>query len=142
MIKSLELIKYYEKFKAKPYLCPAGKLTIGYGETKGVTTDMVWTEEYASLRLAARCDEFLKEIKKYIKVPLNDNQLGALVSFVYNIGVDAFSGSTLLKKINANDLQGAALEFSKWNKARVHGNLVPLAGLTKRRQAESQLFSS
>jgi lysozyme len=71
-----------------------------------------------------------------VKVPLTDNQRGALVSFVFNVGAGNFRASTLLKKLNIRDYDGAADEFPRWNKAR--GKV--LIGLKRRRADEAKLF--
>jgi hypothetical protein len=71
-----------------------------------------------------------------VKVPLTQNQFDALVSLVYNIGQTAFSNSTLLKKLNAKDYQGAADQFLRWNK----GGGKVMKGLVRRREAERALF--
>ena len=139
----LDIIKEFESFRAKPYLCPSGIPTIGYGSTyypdgKKVTLqDKEITEEKAFeiLEYIANKD-FGSNINKVVKVPLNQNQFDALVSFVYNIGSGNFEKSTLLKKVNQSDFIGASLEFEKWNKA----NGKVLNGLTKRRLAEKELF--
>jgi lysozyme len=73
-------------------------------------------------------------------VPLTENQYAALVSFEFNVG--KLSESTLLKLLNFGDKEGAANQFVRWNKGHVEGKLVPLAGLTRRRTAESALFRS
>lgn len=72
---------------------------------------------------------------------INQSQFDSLVSFTYNVGVSAFAGSTLLKKVNANPKDPAiALEFAKWNNGRVNGKLVKIAGLTLRRADEAKLY--
>jgi lysozyme len=71
-----------------------------------------------------------------VKVPLTSNQFSALVSFAFNCGVGNLQGSTLLKKLNSLDYPTAANEFLKWDKA----NKIQLAGLTRRRKAERELF--
>lgn len=82
----------------------------------------------------------LKSVENFVlsvvTVKLTDNQFGSLVSFTYNCGGTNFKKSTLLKKVNAKDWEGAAKEFARWNKAA--GKVLP--GLTKRRAAEAQLF--
>ncbi len=141
----LDLIKEFESFKSKPYLCPSQKATIGFGSTyypdgKKVTLqDKEITEEKAFeiLEYIANKD-FGSNINKVVKVKLNQNQFDALVSFTYNLGNGNLQQSTLLKKVNNNDFIGASLEFEKWNKA---GGKV-LSGLTKRRTAEKELFLS
>ncbi|NEP37557.1 lysozyme, partial [Moorena sp. SIO3B2] len=77
-------------------------------------------------------------VSNLVKVSLTDNQFSALVSFVFNIGPTAFRRSTLLRKLNHGDDQGAANEFLRWNKG---GGRV-LLGLSKRREAERKLFLS
>jgi GH24 family phage-related lysozyme (muramidase) len=71
-----------------------------------------------------------------VDVILTQNQFDSLVSFVYNVGISAFAGSRLLKKINAGLMDEAALEFPKWNKSR--GRV--LSGLVKRRAMEMGLY--
>ena len=75
-------------------------------------------------------------MKKLLNQPATQAQFDALVSFAFNLGVGNLKKSTLLKKFNAGDVQGAALQFKSWNKA---GGKV-LAGLTRRREAEMKLF--
>ncbi len=77
-------------------------------------------------------------VEGLVKVSVSDNQFAALVSFAFNVGVNNLRNSTLLRKLNASDYAGAAQEFGKWNKA---GGKV-LAGLTRRRAAESMLFQT
>lgn len=141
----LNLIKEFEGFSSKPYLCPAKIPTIGWGNTyypngKKVTmNDAPITKEYATelLSYVAQKD-FGDKILQLVKVPLNQNQFDTLVSICYNIGMGNFTKSTLLKKINQGDFKGASLEFEKWNKS---GGIV-LAGLVKRRLKEKALFIS
>jgi lysozyme len=72
---------------------------------------------------------------------LNQNQFDSLLSFVYNLGVGAFAKSTLKKKILANPNDPTIKsEFMKWNKARVGGQLMELKGLTRRREAEAEMY--
>ena len=132
----MELIKISEGFRAKAYLCPAGIPTIGYGETQGVHLGMTTTIEEAQAKLDARYDEFEAEVLSVVKVDLNENQLGALTSFTYNIGLGNLSRSGLLARINRGDFEGAAEEFKKWNMGG--GRVLP--GLVIRRQAEHDLF--
>ena len=79
---------------------------------------------------------FEEAVRRLVKVPLTANQFDALVSFCYNCGEGNLAKSTLLKRVNAGDHDGAATEFHKWNKA---GGKV-LAGLTRRRASESLLY--
>lgn len=81
-------------------------------------------------------------VDQNVRVPINGNQRAALVSFSFNVGVGAFKGSTLLKKLNAGDFAGAAAEFLRWNKETKDGVAVENAGLTARRLAEQTMFTS
>ena len=132
----INLIKSFEGFRATAYVCPAGILTIGYGTTSGVKRGMVITEAQAEVLLRKDLTKFEDAINKLVKVPLTQNQFDALSSLVYNIGLGNLASSTLLKKLNEGDYQGAADQFPRWNRAA--GRV--LAGLTRRRAAERALW--
>ncbi|WP_019646052.1 lysozyme [Novispirillum itersonii] len=136
----LDIIKEFEGFESRAYLCPAGVWTIGYGTTKinnkPVKQGQVITQAEAEQELVKHCEQVERDILQLVKAPLNDNQKGALISFVYNIGIGAFKNSTLLRLLNAGDFTGAAEQFARWNKAA--GKVLP--GLTRRRAAEKELF--
>lgn len=132
----IELIKKYEGCKFDAYLCPANVWTIGYGHTKNVKANDKITQEIAEQLLINDLGWTEKAINTYCLQVLTQNQFDALVSFVFNIGTVAFRASTLLKRINTNQMDLAALEFQRWNKA---GGKV-LVGLTKRRRDEKALF--
>lgn len=141
--KGYELIKRFEGFSDRPYNCPANVPTIGYGNTyypngvKVKLTDKKITKEYANEMLQFVADEFAEDVLKVIKSKITVNQLNALTSFAYNVGVGNFNKSTLLKLVNINpNYANIAKEFLKWNKA---GGKV-LNGLTNRRIAESALY--
>ena len=139
----LSLIKQFEGFSSTPYLCQAQIPTIGWGSTyyedgtKVTLKDKPITEERATQLLDFIANKtFSENINKVVKVPLNQNQFDALVSFAYNIGNKNFNWSTLLKKLNLYDYGGASLEFGRWNLA--NGKI--LNGLVLRRQKERELF--
>jgi len=135
--EGLDLIKKYEGFREDAYKCPAGVWTIGYGSTKGVEKGDIITEARADIKLNKYIDENVETvIDRYVKVPLNQNQYDALGSFIYNLGETNFKDSTLLKKLNGKNYEGAANEFKRWNKA----NGKVLRGLVKRRAEEADLF--
>lgn len=139
----LNLIKQFEGFSSKPYLCPSQKATIGWGSTyypdgKKVTLqDKEITEEKAFeiLEFIANKD-FGSNINKVVKVPLNQNQFDALVSFAYNIGNGNFNSSTLLRWLNQGNYKEASMQLLRWDKSKG----IVLNGLTKRRKAEKELF--
>jgi len=132
----IELIKKYEGCKLNAYLCPANVWTIGYGHTKNVKECDKITQEMAEQLLVNDLQQFENAVNAYCLRALTQNQFDALVSFVFNLGSVAFRASTLLKRINANQMELAALEFERWNKAA--GKV--LEGLTKRRKDEKELF--
>lgn len=134
--KAIELIKKYEGFSARPYKCPAGVLTIGYGRTIDVRPYEITTEEAETIWLDKYVKTIADQILAIVKVELSNNQICALIDFVYNLGIGNFKSSTLLRKINQGDFSAAANEFLKWNKA---GGIV-LKGLENRRIAERMLF--
>lgn len=134
--KAIELIKKYEGFSARPYKCPAGVLTIGYGRTIDVRPYEITTEEAETIWLDKYVKTIADQILALVNVDLSNNQICALIDFVYNLGIGNFKSSTLLRKINQGDFSAAANEFLKWNKA---GGIV-LKGLENRRIAERMLF--
>lgn len=137
-----DLIKSFEGCKLKAYQCSAKKWTIGYGNTfyedgSPVLPGHAITQEKAEQLFELIANEFASKVAKLVTSMVTLNQFGALVSFAYNCGVINLQKSTLLKKVNANpnDLTIRA-EFVKWNKAA--GKV--LAGLTRRREAEANLY--
>lgn len=139
----ITLIKAFEGCRLTAYQDSVGVWTIGYGWTqpvdgKSVSKGMVITQQKANQLLTEGVAQYESGVTNLVTVPLNQNQLDALVDFAYNLGVNALRGSTLLKKLNAGDYAGAANEFTKWNKA----GGKELAGLTRRREAEKSLFLS
>lgn len=141
-INAINLIKQSESFKSKPYLCPAGVPTIGYGSTvyeNGVHValmDEPITEKRAEQLLFNQLIHYENAVNRYVKTKLNQNQFDSIVDFTYNVGIGNLQKSTLLRKINAGDFEGASKEFSKW----VYANGRKLNGLVKRREAERELF--
>ena len=141
--KGLDLIKSFEGLELNSYKDAVGVWTIGYGHTSmagqpAVVPGMTLTKEEAEKLLLKDLLKYEQIVKNLVKVELNDNQYSALVSFVYNLGGGNFEKSTLLKKVNNKDFDGAVKEFAKWNKA---GGKV-LKGLTRRRAEEASLFKS
>lgn len=134
--KGLNLIKNFEGFEAKAYVCPAGVLTIGYGTTRGVKKGQVINEAEAEALLKRDVASAESTVAKSVKVKLNQNQFDALVAFVYNVGSGNFSSSTLLKLLNVGKYDQVSAQMLRWNKA----NGKVLAGLTRRRKAEGNLF--
>lgn len=136
--KGMQLIKDFESLRLAAYLCPANVWTIGYGHTKGVKRGDVINESIAERYLRTDLVQFEKDVNQLVKVPLTQGQYDALVSFAFNCGSRALSTSTLLRKLNSGDYEGAANEFKRWNKSG--GKVLP--GLTRRREMERRLFLS
>jgi lysozyme len=132
----------FEGFVPHPYQDPVGVWTIGYGSTrdkdnKPVTAATpVVTEAQARDLMARDMKSCASEIAVDCKVSLTVDQKVALLDFIYNLGAGNFRSSTLLRKLNAGDYAGAAAEFDNWD----HAGGKVLAGLLKRRQAETDLF--
>jgi lysozyme len=136
---ALDLIKRNEGCELTAYVCPAGKLTIGYGETgPHVVHGMRITQEEAEELLANRLErEFEAGVLKLIgDAPTTHNQFSALVSLAYNIGLGGLGRSTVLRKHCDGDYEAAAEAFSMWNQG---GGRV-LRGLVRRRQEEADLY--
>ena len=142
-----ELIKVFEGFKSKPYLCPAGKPTIGYGTTiypngrKVSLFDPPISEEKATEMLDINIQQIRKDILKLLHIDVSENQINALISFVYNVGIGNFKRSTLFKVINFDPKSGrVGEELRKWNKITVKGVKKVSKGLARRREKEIELY--
>jgi len=135
-----DLIKKYEGLKLTSYLCPAGVPTIGWGHTYGVKLNRTISVEEAEVLLDHDYQEAEDDVLEVVTVPLTENQLGALTSFVFNLGQGALKASTLRRKLNSGDYTGAADEFNRWVYSKVNGVSAKLNGLVKRRAEERQLF--
>lgn len=140
-----ELIKRSEGFSGRPYVCPAGVLTIGYGHTRDDAdgqsmerwekSGRVMTKHEADTVLEhdlTRFEEWVDALAPHT----NDNQFSALVSFAFNLGTASLARSTLLKYCQAGQHDKAAGEFGKW----VYGGGKVLPGLVTRRAAERDLY--
>lgn len=116
-----------------------GLWTIGYGATgSGVCKGTIWTQSMSDSDLSARLNQKGMEILSQLTVPVNDNQYGALCSAAYNLGTHGIHG--ILDLINAGDMDAAARSFMNYNHGHENGQLVVMAGLTRRRHAEMELF--
>ncbi|MBK1837601.1 lysozyme [Azospirillum sp. YIM B02556] len=137
---AVDLVKHFEGLYLTAYLCPAGVPTIGYGHTANVTMGETITAEQADAFLAADLTAAAGHVDALVTVALNDDQRGALSSFVFNLGAGSLQSSTLLKLLNAGDYAGADGQFGRWVYATVNGKPTKLPGLVARRAAEAALF--
>lgn len=138
----LALIRECEGFEARPYRCPAGIPTIGYGSTRyadgrAVTLgDPPITRAQADEIMRATLTEYEAAVRRLVTVALTQGQFDALVDFAYNAGAKSLQTSTLRRLLNAGDVAGAAGQFGRW----VNGGGKRLPGLVKRRELERRLF--
>lgn len=136
-VKGLELIKSYESFSPNAYKCPAGVWTIGYGHTVDVEPgDTV--DHATALELLAKDLEPVEDLLNSLGLVFNQGEYDALASLIFNIGVAAFSKSTLLEQLKKNLYwaRETELAWKAWNKA----NGKELPGLVKRREEEWKMF--
>ncbi len=129
-------ISSFEGCRLSAYKCSAGVWTIGYGHTKGVSEGGTCSEEQAKCWLIDDIRETQTLLAHYVNVPVTQNEFISLVSLAFNVGVGALIKSKLLRKLNSGDRDGAAKEFLDFDLA----NGKRVAGLTRRRQAEHDLF--
>ena len=144
-VSAEKLIAKFEGLRLKAYQDTGGIWTIGYGSTKDPFSG-VPVKEGQTISKATALSWLQKEIeqrqvaiRKLVKVPITSNQLAALTSLAYNIGLGSFQRSTLLRLLNAKaPIQDVADQFLRWNK--VNGQIVK--GLTNRRILERELYLS
>jgi lysozyme len=139
---ALALIKYYEGFRARPYLCPANVWTLGFGSTRDLfgkpvtsTTPPV-TQEQGELLLEWEVSKIDTSLQRFVSVELDQCQWDALVDFCYNLGMGAFQRSTLRQVVNRGEHEDVPDEFRKW----VWGGGRKLKGLVERREKETEVY--
>ena len=135
--KAIHLIKKFEGFSPIPYICPGDCKTIGYGHINHDDLNII-SQKDAEILLYQDVCNVLVNLINVIKVELNDNQINALISFVFNIGPANFSKSTMLKLINYGKIDLASKEFNRW----IYAKGKRLEGLVTRRGSERTLFDS
>jgi lysozyme len=133
-----KIVTMFEGCSLEPYEDVAGNWTVGVGhlipkDQPIRTISQQEADDLLTVDLASAHDD----VKRLVTVPLTDNQLSALISFVFNLGATAFAKSTMLKKLNAGDYLGACQEFPKWSNA----GGVRVQGLYRRRISEQALFA-
>lgn len=134
--KGLQLIRDAEGLRLKAYLCPAGKWTIGYGHTKGVTKTMAITKERAEQLLREDC-RTAERVLNNLGFNFRQEQFDALVSWIFNLGQGNFAHSTLAARIQTGaDDEDITDQLVRW----VNSGGKPLIGLMKRRVAEANMF--
>lgn len=132
----IDLIKSFEDCRLTAYQDSVGVWTIGYGHTNGVYAGMTITQAQAEEFLRSDLKTAENAVNGKVTYPITQNMFDALVSLTFNIGTGNFGSSTLLKKLNQGDINGAANEFDRWVYAG--GKVEP--GLVRRRAAEKEMF--
>ncbi|CAI1566062.1 Phage-related lysozyme (muraminidase) [Serratia quinivorans] len=133
-----EFIQQWEGCKLSSYLDTGDVWTVGYGHTEGVYPGMTISQEDATALLMEDVFPAESAVNQYVSVEINQHQVDALISFVFNVGVSAFKKSTLLKLLNQGDYLRAADELLRW----CYDNGTKIQGLANRREAERALFLS
>jgi lysozyme len=144
MNKGIPIIRRFEGLRLRAYICPAGKITIGWGNTFYENGSKVQMGDRITLDRADRLlfhmvNMFEAELSRLVKSNINENQKGALTSFIFNLGSTKFGRSTLLRKVNANPNDPTIKdEFMRW----VGKDPKTINGLRNRRKAEADLYFS
>lgn len=135
----LDLIRRFEGLRLRPYLCPAGVPTVGYGHT-GPDVSMAMppiSEDQAEALMRKDAETFVQASAKLSPVLwFDEHKHAAIADFCFNLGATRYKGSTLRRRVNAGDWRGAQIEIKKW--VRGGGRVLP--GLVARRTAEARLL--
>lgn len=140
---TVTLVAAFEGLRLVAYVCPAGVWTIGYGHTSAagspvVVPGMRMSSAEARAVLERDLATVAAGVRAAVTVPLTPNQLGALTSFAFNVGLGAFRKSSLLRRLNRREYDAVPLELRKWT--RGGGKVLP--GLVRRRAAEAALWGT
>lgn len=131
----IEKIKQFEGYRSKAYRCSAGVLTCGYGHTKGVTARTTCNKTKALAWLKSDLEPIENFLSAIPEVCKSQGRFDACADFCFNLGVNAFKGSTLLKLIQKkSSVSIIQAEFLKW----IYAGGKPLEGLKNRRRWEAQ----
>lgn len=138
--RGIALIQQFEDCELSSYRDIGGVWTVGYGHTRDAHPEQHITQEEAMVFLRDDLRHVEGVLTAAIKRPVTQSQFDACCALAFNIGVGNFTRSTLLQRLNSGDTAGAAAQFAVWNKATVNGQRKEVAGLTRRRAAEAELF--
>lgn len=136
----IELIESFEGLRRKAARLPDGRWTIGYGHTQSAREGLTVTAEEARLLLIWDLRPVEAIVEALVVTPLNQNQFDALVAFAFNVGMDSFKDSDVLKLVNEARFTQAACALDLWRKADIDGDPLVLDALIRRRAAEKDLF--
>ncbi|KGK67083.1 lysozyme [Xanthomonas citri] len=137
------LTKVSEGLRLRAYVCPAGKLTIGWGHTGAdVKPGMTITTERAEQLLEADLKSAQAGVRKHVRVPLKAHQEAALVDFVFNLGAERLRTSTLLRLLNSGNYTAVPAQLTRWVYGEVNGKSRKLPGLITRRAANVAMWEA
>jgi lysozyme len=135
----LALTEQFEGCRLTAYQDQVGVWTIGYGHTgPDVTPQLTITQDQAQDLLAQDVCSAAACVNNVVTIQLSQEEFDALVDFVFNLGAGAFTGSTMLRDLNAGDITAAATQFDLWD----HAGGAVVAGLLRRREAETAMFDA
>ncbi|MBS0360440.1 MAG: lysozyme, partial [Proteobacteria bacterium] len=137
---AIELIKRFEGFRQTAVQLPDGRWTIGHGHTLTARQGAQVSADDAEALLLYDLIAIGHALNEAVFAPLNQNQYDALAAFIFNIGLDNFHQSGVLKRLNEGDLIRAACAMELWRKAIVGGERIVVDALVRRRAAEKALF--
>jgi lysozyme len=136
----VELVKRFEGFRQNAASLPAGGWTIGYGHTVSARQGATVSADDAEALLLYDLRKVAQAVDAAVFTPLTQNQFDAIVAFAFNVGVDNFLRSNVLKRLNEGSYLQAAAAIELWRKADIHGDSIVVDGLVRRRAAEKALF--
>lgn len=136
----LELIKRCEGYRGRAARLADGRWVIGYGHTKTARSDVEISEDDAEALLIYDLLPVTQAVREHVHAPLGQNEFDALCAFAFNIGVDRFLGSAVLRRLNQGQPLRAACALDLWRKAEFEGEAVVIDALVRRRAVEKALF--
>jgi lysozyme len=137
---AIELIKRFEGYRSKSAKLADGRWTIGYGHTLTAREGVEISEQDAEALLIYDLIAVAHSVNEWVYTPLSQNQFDALTAFAFNIGLDNFRGSSVLRRLNEGALIQAACAMELWRKAEFEGERIVVDALVRRRSAEKTLF--
>jgi lysozyme len=137
---ALDLIQSFEGFRARAARLPDGRFTIGYGHVATAREGLEIGAADAADLLKWDLRPIEDALRQWVHAPINQHQYDALVSFAFNIGLQAFRGSAVLAHVNRGEPVAAALAMGAWRRANVNGQVIVVDALVRRRAAEAALF--
>jgi lysozyme len=137
---AIALIKRFEGYRSKSAQLPDGRWTIGYGHTLTAREGAQVSESDAEALLTYDLIAIAKAVNEWVFTPLSQNQFDSLCAFAFNIGLDNFRRSSVLRRLNEGSLIQAACAMELWRKADFEGERIVVDALVRRRAAEKTLF--